>query len=61
MIQQIFNADRNSGHNLISDEYEYAQKYGVGHHYPNIATAVIRELNNAVPISTQNGTIKALK
>lgn len=48
------NTDRNSGRELISDDSKYAKKYGKGKHYPKKATsAVIRGLDNAMPVSTQ--------
>ena len=47
------NTDRDSGRNLIDPNSEYAQKYGKDKHYPTQTQAVIRGLNNAMPISTQ--------
>lgn len=47
------NTDRDSGRNLIDPDSEYAQKYGKDKHYPTQTQAVIRGLNNAMPISTQ--------
>lgn len=47
------NTDRDSGSNLIDPNSEYAQKYGKDKHYPTQTQAVIRGLNNAMPISTQ--------
>lgn len=48
------NTDRNSGREPISDDSKYAKKYGKGKHYPKKQTsAVIRGLDNAMPISTQ--------
>lgn len=47
------NTDRDSGSTLIDPNSEYAQKYGKDKHYPSQTQAVIRGLNNAMPISTQ--------
>ena len=47
------NTDRDSGKGIISDDTWYAKKYGCGHHFPTVTSAVIRGLNNARPISTQ--------
>ena len=47
------NTDRDSGSNPIDPSSEYAQKYGKDKHFPTRTSAVIRGLNNAMPISTQ--------
>lgn len=47
------NTDRNSGRNLIPENRPYIKKYGPGKHFPNVTTACIRGLENAMPISTQ--------
>jgi hypothetical protein len=47
------NTDRDSGSGLIPKDSWYSKKYGEGHHYPTITTALIRGLDNARPISTQ--------
>lgn len=47
------NTDRDSGSGLISDDSWYSKKYGKGHHFPTMTSAVIRGLDNTRPISTQ--------
>lgn len=47
------NTDRDSGRRLIDPNSKYAQKYGTNKHYPTMTQAVIRGLDNAMPISTQ--------
>lgn len=47
------NTDRDSGYEIISNDSWYSKKYGCGHHFPTVTSAVIRGLNNARPISTQ--------
>ena len=48
------NTDRDSGSMPISDDSKYAKRYGKGKRYPKKKTsAVIRGLDNAMPISTQ--------
>lgn len=47
------NTNRTSGRNKIDDDSDYAKKYGKGLKYPGQTQAVIRGLNNAMPISTQ--------
>lgn len=47
------NTDRDSGRTLIDPNSEYAKKYGADKHYPTTTQAVVRGLNNAMPISTQ--------
>lgn len=48
------NTDRDSGSGLIDPNSRYAQKYGQDKHYPTRTQAVIRGLDNAMPISTQH-------
>lgn len=48
------NTDRDSGHLPISPNSWYSQKYGEGHHFPTMTSAVIRGLDNARPVSTQH-------
>lgn len=55
------NTDRDSGSQSIDDDSWYAQKYGTGHHYPKQTQAVIRGLDNAMPISTQRWYHKGAK
>lgn len=47
------NTDRDSGRGLIGPMSKYAQKYGRDKHYPTMTQAVLRGLDNAMPISTQ--------
>lgn len=47
------NTDRDSGRGLIDPISKYAQKYGQGKHYPTMTQAVLRGLDNAMPLSTQ--------
>ena len=47
------NTDRDSGSSEIDPNSKYAQKYGKNKHYPKVTAAVIRGLDNAMPISTQ--------
>ena len=47
------NTDRDSGKGVISSDSWYSKKYGCGHHFPTVTSAVIRGLDNARPISTQ--------
>lgn len=47
------NTDRDSGSGLIAEDSWYSKKYGIGHHFPTMTSAVIRGLDNARPISTQ--------
>lgn len=47
------NTDRDSGKNPIDPASKYAKKYGQGKHYPTTTQAVIRGLDNAMPLSTQ--------
>ena len=50
------NTDRDSGRNVIDRNSEYYRRYGDGVHdlhYPTMSTAVLRGLDNALPVSTQ--------
>lgn len=47
------NTDRDSGHKPIDPSSKYAKKYGTDKRYPTMTQAVIRGLDNAMPISTQ--------
>lgn len=47
------NTDRDSGSGIISDDSWYSKKYGKGHHFPTMTAAVVRGLDNSMPISTQ--------
>lgn len=47
------NTDRDSGSRKIDPNSRYAQKYGKDKHHPTETQAVIRGLDNAMPISTQ--------
>lgn len=47
------NTDRDSGRGLIDPMSKYAQKYGKDKHYPAMTQAVLRGLDNAMPLSTQ--------
>lgn len=47
------NTDRNSGRNAVDPNSKYAKKYGKDKHYPTMTQAVLRGLDNAMPISTQ--------
>ena len=48
------NTDRDSGREVIDPNSKYAKKYGQGKHYPKVTQAVIRGLDNAMPLSTQH-------
>lgn len=48
------NTDRDSGSKLIDPNSKYAKKYGQNKHYPKVTQAVIRGLDNAMPLSTQH-------
>lgn len=55
------NKDRNSGHNPIPEGRPYCRKYGKGKHFPTMTSAVLRGLNNSMPVCTQHwyhGTLK---
>lgn len=47
------NTDRDSGKGLIDPMSKYSQKYGRGKHFPTMTQAVLRGLDNAMPLSTQ--------
>lgn len=48
------NTDRDSGRGTIDPNSKYAKKYGQNKHYPKVTQAVIRGLDNAMPLSTQH-------
>ena len=48
------NTNRTSGNNPISDDSKYARTYGLGKMFPNATAAVIRGMDNAMPVSTQH-------
>lgn len=48
------NTNRTSGNNLISNDSNYARTYGLGKMFPNTTAAVIRGMDNAMPVSTQH-------
>ena len=48
------NTNRTSGSNLISNNSKYARTYGLGKMFPNTTAAVIRGMDNAMPVSTQH-------
>ena len=48
------NTNRTSGSNPISDDSKYARTYGLGKMFPNTTAAVIRGMDNAMPVSTQH-------
>ena len=53
------NLDRTSGGGKVSDNSEYAKRFGkTGLHYPSVTSAIIRGLDNAYPITTQKGYTK---
>lgn len=50
------NTDRDSGKNVIDRNSEYYRRYGDGTadlHFPTVTSAVLRGLDNAMPVSTQ--------
>lgn len=50
------NTDRDSGKGVIDRDSDYYRKYGNGTddlHYPTVTAAVLRGLDNAMPVSTQ--------
>jgi hypothetical protein len=50
------NCDRTSGRGKVSDNSEYAKRFGkTGLHYPSVTSAILRGLDNAYPITTQKG------
>lgn len=48
------NTNRTSGSNPISNDSKYARTYGLGKMFPNTTAAVIRGIDNAMPVSTQH-------
>lgn len=48
------NTNRTSGNNPISNDSKYARTYGLGKMFPNTTAAVIRGMDNAMPVSTQH-------
>lgn len=48
------NTNRTSGSNPISNDSKYARAYGLGKMFPNATAAIIRGMDNAMPISTQH-------
>ena len=48
------NTDRDSGSQPVDPNSKYARKYGQNKHYPKVTQAVIRGLDNAMPLSTQH-------
>lgn len=48
------NTNRTSGSNPISNDSKYARTYGLGKMFPNATAAIIRGMNNAMPVSTQH-------
>lgn len=48
------NTNRTSGNNPISDDSKYARTYGLGKMFPNATAAIIRGMDNAMPVSTQH-------
>lgn len=48
------NTNRTSGRNSISNDSKYARTYGLGKMFPNTTAAVIRGMDNAMPVSTQH-------
>lgn len=48
------NTNRTSGNNSISVDSKYSKSYGLGKMFPNTTAAVIRGLDNALPVSTQH-------
>lgn len=48
------NTNRTSGHNPISNDSKYARTYGLGKMFPNRTAAIIRGMDNAMPVSTQH-------
>ena len=58
-VLRIFtdNMDFNSGHGVIDRDSEYYRKHGDGKndlHYPKVTTALLRGLDNCMPIATQH-------
>lgn len=48
------NTNRTSGINPISNDSKYARTYGLGKMFPNTTAAIIRGMDNAMPVSTQH-------
>lgn len=48
------NTNRTSGSNLVSNDSKYARTYGLGKMFPNTTAAIIRGMDNAMPVSTQH-------
>lgn len=48
------NTNRTSGSNPISNDSKYARTYGLGKMFPNTTAAIIRGMDNAMPVSTQH-------
>lgn len=48
------NTNRTSGSNPISNDSKYARVYGLGKMFPNATAAIIRGMDNAMPVSTQH-------
>lgn len=48
------NTNRTSGSNPISNDSKYARTYGLGKMFPNATSAIIRGMDNAMPVSTQH-------
>lgn len=48
------NTNRTSGRNPISNDSKYARTYGLGKMFPNATAAIIRGMDNAMPVSTQH-------
>lgn len=48
------NTNRTSGRNPISNDSKYARTYGLGKMFPNRTAAIIRGMDNAMPVSTQH-------
>lgn len=48
------NTNRTSGGNPISNDSKYARTYGLGKMFPNATAAIIRGMDNAMPVSTQH-------
>lgn len=46
------NTNRTSGSNPISNDSKYARAYGLGKMFPNATSAIIRGMDNAMPVST---------
>lgn len=55
-VLYVFGDDTNrtSGSNPISNDSKYARTYGLGKMFPNATAAIIRGIDNAMPVSTQH-------